>query len=48
MKRLGIINTGIGMKITMKSDATERQMKLAKEFYPEAIIIKEELNETKM
>ena len=41
IKRLGIINTGIGMKIVMKSDATERQMKLAKEFYPKAVVIKD-------
>lgn len=41
IKKLGVINTGIDMKIVMKSDATERQIELAKEFYPKAVVIKE-------
>jgi len=41
VKRLGTVNTGIGMKIIMKNNATERQIELAKKFYPDAIVIKE-------
>jgi hypothetical protein len=41
IKRLGVINTGLGMKIIMKNDATERQLELAKKFYPDATVIKE-------
>lgn len=41
IKKLGVFNTGIGMKIIMKDDATKRQVELAKEFYPKASVIKE-------
>jgi len=38
---LGSNNTGVGMKIVMKKDTTEKIMELAKELYPNAIIVKD-------
>ena len=40
--KVSVTNDGTGMKIIMKSTATDRQMELAREFYPNAIIVKEE------